>query len=92
MNPSLEEIIKGRYGVSDEDYADAARLCGEKGGSMPDVLLRRKIITEAQLLDALSEQYEIPFWPDLPLESFGEDRTRRPPSVISNAMPWCRWC
>jgi general secretion pathway protein E len=79
MNLSLEEILKGRYGVSDEDYADAIRLRGEKGGSLSDVLLRRKVITEAQLLDALSEQYEIPFWPDLPLESFGEDRTRTAP-------------
>jgi general secretion pathway protein E len=41
--------------------------------------MRRKVITETQLLDALSEQYEIPFWPELPLESFGEDRTRSAP-------------
>ena len=79
MNKSLEDILKRRYGVSDEEYADALRLHGEKGGSVSDVLLRRKVITETQLLDALSEQYEIPFWPELPLESFGEDRTRSAP-------------
>jgi general secretion pathway protein E len=79
MNKSLEEILKSKYGISDEDYADAVRLHGEKGGSVADVLLRRKIITETQLLDAWGDQYDIPFWPELPLESFGEDRSRTAP-------------
>ncbi|BBO80147.1 type II secretion system protein GspE [Desulfosarcina ovata subsp. sediminis] len=75
MKKSLEEIIKQKYGVSDEDFAEALRIRSEKGEALADILLRRKIITETQLLDALSEQYDIPFWPELPLESFGEDRT-----------------
>ncbi|HSO19162.1 MAG TPA: type II secretion system ATPase GspE [Desulfosarcina sp.] len=79
MNKSLEELLKNKYGIADEDYADAVRLRNEKGGSLSDVLLRRKVITETQLLDALSDQYDIPFWPELPLESFGEDRTRSAP-------------
>jgi general secretion pathway protein E len=79
MNLSLEDILKSKFGVSDEDYADAVRLRGEKGGSLSDVLLRRKILTETQLLDALSQQYDMPFWPELPLESFGEDRARSVP-------------
>ena len=79
MSKSLEDILKSRYGVSDEDYADALRLHHEKGGSVSELLRRRKVITETQLLDALSDQYDIPFWPELPLESFGENRTRSAP-------------
>ena len=79
MKTSLEEILKSKYGVSEEDYADAVRLNAEKGGGVPAVLLRRKVISETQLLDAMSEQYDIPFWPELPLESFGENRTRSVP-------------
>ena len=79
MKTSLEEILKSKYGVSDEDYADAVRLNAEKGGGVPAVLLRRKVISETQLLDAMSEQYDIPFWPELPLESFGENLTRSVP-------------
>ena len=79
MNRSLEELLKSKFGVSDDDYAEAARLHTEKGDSLPEVLLRRKVITETQLLDAWSDQYGIPFWPELPLESFGEDRTRNAP-------------
>ncbi|MGA6927582.1 MAG: type II secretion system protein GspE, partial [Desulfosarcina sp.] len=79
MTKSLEDILKSRYGVSDEEYADAVRLHDEKGGTVTELLLRRKVITETQLLDALSDRYEIPFWPELPLESFGEDRTRSAP-------------
>jgi general secretion pathway protein E len=79
MKKSLEEILKSKYGVSNEDYADAARLHGEKGAGITELLLRRKVITETQLLDALSDQYDLPFWPELPLESFGEDRARAVP-------------
>ena len=79
MNKSLEDIIKSKYGVSDEDFADAVRLHGEKGSRLSEVLIHRKVITETQLLDVLSELYDIPFWPELPLESFGEDRTRSAP-------------
>ena len=79
MNKSLEEILTSKYRVSDEEMADARRVRGEKGGSLSGVLLQRKIVTETQLLDALSEQYGIPFWPELPLESFGEDRSRSAP-------------
>ncbi len=79
MNKSLEDILKHKYGVSDEDYADAFRRHGRKGGRVSDVLLHRKVISENQLLEAFSEQYDIPFWPELPLESFGEDRTRIAP-------------
>lgn len=80
MNKSLEELLKTKFGVSEEDFAEAARIHGEKeGGSLSEVLLRRKVVTETQLLDALGEQYNLPFWPELPLENFGEDRTRKAP-------------
>ena len=79
MKQTLDEILKQKFGVSDEDMSEAARLHTEKGGSLQEVLLRRKIITETQLLDALGQQYDLPFWPDLPLESFGEDRTPNVP-------------
>jgi general secretion pathway protein E len=79
MNKSLENILKRKFGLSDEDYADAVRLQKEKGGTLSEVLLRRKVIDETQLLEALSQQYDLPFWPELPLESFGEDRARNVP-------------
>jgi len=80
MNKSLEELLKTKFGVSEEDFAEAVRIHAEKeGGSLSEVLLRRKVVTETQLLDALGEQYSLPFWPELPLENFGEDRTRKAP-------------
>ena len=79
MNKSLEAILKRKHNVPGEAFADAVRLLGEKGGNLAEILLRRKIVTETQLLDALSDQYDIPFWPELPLESFGEERTRNVP-------------
>jgi len=79
MNKSLEVILEKKYGVSGEDFADAVRLQKEKGERLATVLLQRKLVTETQLLDALSEQYDLPFWPELPLESFGEDLSHSAP-------------
>jgi general secretion pathway protein E len=79
MNKSLEAILTRKHNVPNEAFAEAVRLLGEKGGNLAEILLRRKIVTETQLLDALSDQYDIPFWPELPLESFGEERTRNVP-------------
>ncbi len=79
MNTSLEKILKTVIGVSDEDYADAVKIQEEKGEPLAEVLLRRKIVDETQLLDALARYYDLPFWPELPLESFGENRTHGVP-------------
>lgn len=79
MSQSLESILKQKYNVSEEDLAEAVRLQEGKKGHLAEILLRRKTISETQLLDALSDQYDIPFWPELPLESFGEERTRNVP-------------
>jgi general secretion pathway protein E len=79
MNNSLEELLKSKLGISEEDYAEALRSRSGKGGSVSEALLQRRVITEPQLLDLLSEQYGIPFWPELPMENFGEDHTRNAP-------------
>ena len=79
MQKHLTQIIKETFGVSDEDLKEAQKIKTEKGGSFGEILVAKKIITEKQLLEALSIQYDIPFWPDLPLENFKTDFTRQVP-------------
>lgn len=79
MTRSLEDILIHRYGVSDEDAADARRFHREKGEPLQDVILRRKLVTEDQLLEALGEQYDIPVERDFPIERLSEEDTRRIP-------------
>ena len=65
----LDHILKHRFGLSDDSLSDARHLQQDKGGRLGDILVQRESITETQLLEALSIQYEIPFWPELPMEN-----------------------
>ena len=80
MTTSLTQILKQHCHVSDEDIAEALRLKTEKGGDIGSILIMKKVISEKQLLEALSLQHDIPFWTKLPLESIGKDFSRKVPS------------
>ncbi len=69
----LTHILKHRFGLSDEILSDARHIQKEKGGRLGDILVQRQALTEIQLLEAMSMQYEIPFWPELPMENIGND-------------------
>jgi general secretion pathway protein E len=76
---NLFHILSTNFGVSEEDFNDARKIVAEKGGSTGEILVTKKIITEKQLLEAFSIQYEIPFWPELALDNFGIDFTHQVP-------------
>ncbi|MGD9082873.1 MAG: type II secretion system ATPase GspE [Desulfobacterales bacterium] len=73
MQKDLTQILKETFDVSEEDIEEAQKIKSEKGGHFGEILVAKKTITETQLLEALSAQYGIPFWPDLPLDSFKKD-------------------
>ena len=73
MQKSLTQILKETFDVSGEDLNEAQKIKSEKGGHLGEILVAKKTITETQLLEALSALYGIPFWPDLPLDSFKTD-------------------
>ena len=66
-NPS--QILTDKFGISNEELDEARKTAVEKGGSAWEILVTKKVITEHQLLEALGIQYDIPFWPDLPLDN-----------------------
>jgi general secretion pathway protein E len=69
----LTHILKHRFGVPEEALADAHHLQHTKGGRLSEILVQRQAVTETQMLEAMSLQYEIPFWPELPMENIGAD-------------------
>jgi len=73
MQKPLTQILKETFGVSEEDLKEAQKIKSEKGDPLGEILVAKKTITETQRLEALSIQYDIPFWPDLPLDSFKTD-------------------
>ena len=64
---SLTDILASRHGLDSEAIASAERIKAEKGGHLGEILIQQKAISEAQLLEALSAQYGMPYWPKLPL-------------------------
>ncbi|MDM8523392.1 type II secretion system ATPase GspE [Desulfococcaceae bacterium HSG8] len=79
MKKNFSEILKETAGISDEDYEEALRIKKEKGGNIGEILVRRKILTEPQLLESLSIRYDIPFWPQLPLNNIETNVTQNVP-------------
>jgi len=79
MTKPLTRILIETCGVSEADIEEVKRFKGEKGGRTGDILVQKKIISETQLLEALSIQYDMAFWTDLPLDNFGTDFTQRVP-------------
>ncbi|MEJ2038115.1 MAG: ATPase, T2SS/T4P/T4SS family, partial [Desulfosarcinaceae bacterium] len=71
MMMDLTHILKHRFGVGDDTLADARHIQKEKGGRLGEILIQRQALSETQLLEAMSLQYEIPFWPELPMENMG---------------------
>ncbi|MGE0083330.1 MAG: type II secretion system ATPase GspE [Desulfococcaceae bacterium] len=75
----LGEILAGHTGLSEGDFRDAVRIRQEKGGNLSDILMKKKLLTETQYLEALSLLYGIPFWQRLPLERMEPAGTGRVP-------------
>ena len=79
MLKHLSDILKDNFGISEEDLSEAQKIKCEKGGAFGEILIRKNLITETQLLEALSIQYDIPFQPELPLNNFKADFTQHVP-------------
>ena len=69
----LPQIICEEFDVPEEEILQARNLVQEKGGRLGDVLISKKIITERQLQQVLSLQYDIPFQEHLDLENLNTD-------------------
>ena len=79
MTKSFSHILKDNFGLSDEIINEIYKQKNEKDENIGEILLKKKIITEPQLLEALSIYYNIPFWHNLSFEKFGIDFTQHVP-------------
>jgi general secretion pathway protein E len=64
----IGEILLESCGLSREALNEALEFQEEKGGRIGEILIRRKAISESDLLGALGIQFELPFRPALPIE------------------------
>ena len=71
----LANILKDKFGLNEEHLAAAQQVKNETGGNIGQILLDQKNLSEIQLLEALSVQYGMPFWPNLPFDNTESDFT-----------------
>ena len=76
---TLLNSLLARCGLSEEALADVRKIHATKGGSILDILIQKKAFTESDLLHAMSAQFDIPFWPDLPAKDLKADFTKQIP-------------
>ena len=79
MMKQLSQVLRDRYDVPEDALAGAKQDQIESGGRIGELLVRRKVISEVQLLEALGILYDLPFWPDLPLDNIGIGFTQKVP-------------
>ena len=79
MRAHLAEILTDQYDLNEGALADARRIQEDKGGRIGDILIQQNNISEKQLLEALSIQYDLPYWPKLPLENTESEFTEKVP-------------
>jgi general secretion pathway protein E len=62
-------------GVPADVLVEARKLARENGVGMVEILIQKKVLPEAKLLSALSAEYGIPFWEELPTDHMNTDFT-----------------
>jgi general secretion pathway protein E len=75
----LSQILIENFGLSEDNLAEARQIKAEKGGSIGQILVDQKQLSETQLLEALKSHYDLPFWPKLPFDPSGTDFTDKVP-------------
>ncbi|MFW5908686.1 MAG: type II secretion system ATPase GspE [Desulfosalsimonas sp.] len=79
MKQGLSDILTKDFGVDENELAEARRMRFEQNLPLSEVLLKKKIISEHQLLQAYARIYDLPFWQKLPLENLDTWFARKVP-------------
>ncbi len=77
MITQLSKVLQQDYGVSEESFKEAQALRAEQNANLTDVLLKKQVVGEVQLLEAYSKVYGIPVVPKIFVEEFDTEFTRR---------------
>jgi general secretion pathway protein E len=66
-------------GLSEEAVEDVLSTHAVTGGSITDIIVQKKLMPEAELLETMSRQFDIPFSPELPTEDLDVGYTKKIP-------------
>jgi len=63
------EVLTQRFQIREDQVREIMALREQKGMGVGELFIQKKILSEEKLLEAMHMAYEIPYWPDIPLES-----------------------
>ena len=75
----LSHILNEKFDIPESQIEEALQACAEKNEGVHDYLIKKKIVTEHQLLDALGSVYDLPVFPHIQLDHFDTDFTQTLP-------------
>jgi len=73
LQERLIQALVERFQIPMETIQDALMPRGRDRSGDTEILLQKKVVSEEQLLEAMSIACNIPFWPELPLENICPD-------------------
>ncbi len=79
MYKQFSQILIDNFGVSGQDIEEARRIQIDQQDSLGAILVRKKVITDSQRLEALSAVYDIPFLPELSFDDIDTEFTQKVP-------------
>ncbi|NOY69517.1 MAG: type II secretion system ATPase GspE [Deltaproteobacteria bacterium] len=77
--PKLSDILTTDFGMQEDIIAEARRVGVEQDICLAEALIKKKVITELQLLKAYSRLYDLPFVSRLPTEDMETDFAKKVP-------------
>jgi general secretion pathway protein E len=81
----LAEILRRNVGLSDEQLAGAREEQAESGGRLVDALVSAGHVTAEQVLEALSQQLQLPIRPQITRDDVDEALVERVPIAFAKA-------
>jgi general secretion pathway protein E len=77
MFKRLSHILVQEFEVSEEAFAEAQQISLDQNEILSETLIKKKIVSEQQLLEAFSRLYKIPFLPRVVIEDLDTDFTQK---------------
>ncbi len=79
INKRLSDILIQEFGVDKDALNEAQRTRAEQNVTLSEVLLKKKLLSENQLLKAYAKLYDVPYVQNLPMEDFDTEFSRQVP-------------
>ncbi|MDO9262676.1 MAG: type II secretion system protein GspE, partial [Desulfosalsimonadaceae bacterium] len=77
MFKRLSHILNQEFDVSEDAFKDIRQTCLEQNAILSEMLVKKKLVTESQLLEAFSKLYQMPFLPKVSVEEFNTEFTQK---------------